>query len=74
MLRHPIGSVGDELMDGYEETAEGAAPVGTAAAGVEVVAAEIQGIAVAAITVVGKLQLKLPLKLQIVRWTKLALR
>jgi hypothetical protein len=44
MLRHSIGSVGDELMDGYEATKEGAAPVGTAAARVEVVAAEIQGI------------------------------
>jgi|688.fasta_scaffold643141_1 hypothetical protein len=74
MLRHSIGSVGDELMDGYEATKEGAAPVGTAAAGVEVVAAEIQGIAVAALTAVGNLQLKLPMKLQIVRWTKLLLR
>jgi|LakMenEpi03Aug12_release.lakeMendotaPanAssembly.Ray.scaffolds.fasta_scaffold5682852_1 hypothetical protein len=43
MFHHSIGSVRDELMDGYEATAEGAAPEETAAAGVEVVAAATQG-------------------------------
>lgn len=54
MLRHSIVSVGDELMDGHKATAEGAAPAGAAAAGVEVLAAATQGIAVAAIAAVGK--------------------
>ncbi len=36
MLRHSIGSVGDELMDGYIPMAEEAAPAGTGAEGTAV--------------------------------------